>query len=247
MRDDSRPAALAAYRRFFDGFNSRDARSWAAALHFPHVRVSSRGPVTVVPSAEQHVAAMSWNAVEATGWDRSVEREPEIVHAGARCAHIAGGWTRYTKDNEPILSTFVTYVLTSVEGTWGVQARFAVDPGPSGLTSEHAETAVAVVRRYLDCWNAGRFAEAAKGLNYPAVQVHPGQLVVWRSEAEHAAWLAGRPRREVGITGARVVQAGPTAVNLSLRLSDDGREVDTLVLVTLRDGHWGFQAESTIE
>jgi hypothetical protein len=99
---------MAAYRRFFAGFNSRQPDQWAGALHFPHVRVSSRGPVSVVPTMEDHIAAMSWNAVEATGWDRSVEQEPEIVHAGDSRIHIAGGWTRLTKDNTPILSSHVT-------------------------------------------------------------------------------------------------------------------------------------------
>jgi len=83
---------------------------------------------------EAHVAAMSWNAVEATGWDHSVEREPEIVHAGADRFHIAGGWTRYTKENAPILSTYVTYVVTRIGASWGIQSRFAVDPGPAGLS-----------------------------------------------------------------------------------------------------------------
>ncbi len=247
MAADQQTAALGAYRRFFAGFNSREAQAWAASLHFPHVRVSSRGPVQPVPSLGDHVAAMSWNPVEATGWDHSTEHEPEIVHTGDSRFHIAGGWTRYTKDDEPILSSYVTYVVTRLGDSWGIQSRFAVDPGPAGLSNEHVGAAVETVRRYLASWNAKRYTDAVQFLNYPAVQVHPGRLVVWSSEAEHRAWLDGQPWRPIMLVEARSVQAGPSAVNLALRLSDGGRESNSLVLVTERHGHWGFQAESTIE
>lgn len=247
MTDEARSAALAAYRRFFAAFNSRQPAEWAAALHFPHVRVSSRGPVSVVPSMEVHMAAMSWNAVEATGWDHSVEQEPEIVHAGEDRFHIAGGWTRFTKENDPILSTYVTYVVTRVGGSWGIQSRFAVDPGPGGLSDERVGVATDVVRQYLAEWNEKRFSDAATQLNFPAVQVHPGRLVVWNSAAEHRSWMEGQPWREITLVEARSIQAGPSAVNLAITLTEGGRRREALVLVTLRDGHWGVQAESTVE
>jgi hypothetical protein len=196
---------------------------------------------------EDHMAAMSWNAVEATGWDHSVEQEPEIVHAGDSRVHIAGGWTRYTKDNEPILSSYVTYVVTRLGDSWGIQSRFAVDPGPAGLSDEHVGTAIGLVRQYIADWNEKRFSDAATQLNFPAVQVHPGRLVVWNSAEEHRSWLEAQPRREITLVKARSIQAGPSAVNLALSLAEDGREIETLVLVTLREGHWGFQAESAIE
>ena len=92
--------------------------------------------------------------------------------------------------------------MTRLGDAWGIQSRFAVDPGPTGLSNEHVETAVEVVRNYLASWNAKRFSEAAEQLNYPAVQVHPGRLVVWNSAAEHRAWMDKQPWREIALTGA---------------------------------------------
>jgi hypothetical protein len=161
--------------------------------------------------------------------------------------HIAGGWTRYTKDNTPILSSHVTYVVTRIDDSWGIQSRFAVDPGPDGLSDEHVGTATELVRQYLSDWNEKRLSAAAARLNYPAVQVHPGRLVVWNTADEHRAWLEAKPWREIDLVEARAVQAGPTVVNLALFLRETGRERRCLVLVTLRDGHWGFQADSTVE
>lgn len=247
MADSPRASALAAYRRFFEGWNSRQPELWAGALHFPHVRISAQGPVNVVPSPEAHVAAMSWGAVEATGWDHSVEIPPEVIHEGQDRVHIAGGWTRYTKENEPIISSFVTYVITRIGDSWGIQSRFAVDPGPAGLSAEHVGTAEAVIRSYLTAWNEKRFHDATGELNYPAVQVYPGRVVSWHSSDEHLTWLVAQPWRKIGLAEIRPVQAGPSAVNFALTLTEDGRESQALVLVTLREGHWGFQAESTVE
>jgi len=247
MSAESRAAALAAYHRFFEGWNSRKPELWAGALHFPHVRVSAHGPVAVVPTMEAHVAAMSWTPVEATGWDHSTEHEPRVIHEGEERVHIAGGWTRYTKDNEPIVSSYVSYVITRIGDSWGIQSRFGVDPGAAGLTDEHVEDAQNVVRAYLNARNERRFVAAAGWLNYPAVQVHPASVISWKSADDHATWLEANAPRETRLAAAESVQAGPDAVNLALTIVEDGVERRRLVLVTLRDGHWGIQAESTVE
>ena len=36
----------AAYWSFFDRFNAKDAEGWAAAMSYPHVRVSASAPPT---------------------------------------------------------------------------------------------------------------------------------------------------------------------------------------------------------
>ena len=95
-------SAHEAYRRFFEAFNSRSPDAWAGTLHFPHVRVAPKGPIRVIDTMAEHIAGMSWDAVDATGWDHTVEVEPEIVHSGPSRVHIAGGWTRFTKANLPV-------------------------------------------------------------------------------------------------------------------------------------------------
>jgi hypothetical protein len=187
---------------------------------------------------------MSWDAVEATGWDHTEEVEPEIIQLGPSQVHIAGGWTRFTKTNEPIVSTRVTYIVTKVGKKWGIQSRFAVDAGAGG----EAEAAAGhVARGYLADWNGQRFAEAAAWLNYPAVQVHPGRIVAWASPEDHAEWLRVQPWREITLTSTRAIQSGANACSLALTLAEGGEPVESLILVTRRDGHWGFQAESTLE
>ncbi len=242
---DSRQAALAAYDRFFAGFNARDAEAWAEALAFPHVRVSHRGPVEVVATAEDYIAATSWERVEGTGWDHTRALEPRVIHEGGDRVHIAGGWTRFNSQNEPILSNLVTYVITQSAGHWGVQARFGIDPAGSNPAESGHTPAQAAVRAYLDDWNSERFEDAAARLNYPYVRVDPGRVTTWQTAAEHREWLDKQPWRAIEATDVRVVQAGHAAVTFALRLTDAAQPRDCLLLTTLRNGHWGVQAEST--
>ena len=142
MEDPPARSAHEAYRRFFEAFNSRSPGAWAGTLHFPHVRIAPGGPIRVIDTLAEHIAGMSWDAVDATGWDHTVEVEPEIVHSGPSRVHIAGGWTRFTKANQPILSTRVTYIVTKLQDDWAIQSRFAVDGG-DGNEAEAASERVA--------------------------------------------------------------------------------------------------------
>jgi hypothetical protein len=245
LETNSRKLALDAYYRFFETFNARDSEAWANALAFPHVRVSHRGPVEIVPTADAHVAATSWDRIESTGWDHTTSLEPRIVHEGTDRFHIAGGWTRYTRDQQPILSSLVTYVITRLTSTWGIQARFGVDPARDAAVESDTGPAKSVALAYLEDWNEKRFMEAAGRLNYPYVRVNPGEVVAWHSPSEHLTWLESQPWRAIQAPDVRVVQAGPSAVNLALQLTDGAVARNCLLLVTSRNGRWGIQAEST--
>ena len=58
MTADPREAALAAYWKFIDGFNSRSPERWSDGLNFPHVRVPGRAPVRFVATREEHDSGM---------------------------------------------------------------------------------------------------------------------------------------------------------------------------------------------
>ena len=128
----------AAYWSFFDRFNAKDAEGWAAAMSYPHVRVSASAPptrggrfdprtasfLTPTPADYTSMATQAgWERFEATGWVRTQGLEPRRVHETDDKVHLAGGWTRYRADDSPIISNRVLYVLTRLEQGWGIQAR----------------------------------------------------------------------------------------------------------------------------
>ena len=79
------------------------------------------------------------------------------------------------------------------------------------------------------------------------MQVHPGRIVTWNDLAAHTDWLQAQPWRTISLASTRVVQSGANACSLALTLAENGTSFESLILVTRRDGHWGFQGESTME
>jgi hypothetical protein len=239
--------ALAAYWHFFEGFNSRSAASWADGLNFPHSRISPNGEPQSILSAAEHMKAMSWNRVKQSGWDHSVGAQPTVVHASPDCCHVVGGWSRYTRDGEVIMTNHVSYVITrmTVNGSdhWGMQARFGVDPGPGGLSDEHAPTAVAIVHDFFAALEHQCLGEAA--INLPLVWVRAGRVEIAHDTRQVRTLLEAQQIDSVRECPIRSVQAGPRAVNVAVG-GDDQAMPRALLLVTERDGHWGIQALSII-
>ena len=125
--------ALAGYWRFFETFNTRDAYTFSSAMSYPHVRVSWAKYPTVLADMEAHALSVGWDRFIETGWDHTVGKEPKLIGMSESKAHIVGGWTRYTKDEQPILSNLVCYIVTRVNDQWGIQCRFGTDSGGESI------------------------------------------------------------------------------------------------------------------
>ena len=127
---------IEAYWNFFKSFNTRDAHQFSAALHYPHVRVSWRRDPRIVADAEAHALAQSWDQFIKTGWDHTEGAEPKVIQESPDKVHVEGGWTRMNAKNEPILSNRVVYIITRIDGSWGIQARYGIDPSPDDKPTE---------------------------------------------------------------------------------------------------------------
>lgn len=232
--------ALAAYWRFFDGFNSRDAATFTDSLNFPHVRLSPWGEPRVLAHRSEHERGVDFARLRESGWVRSVGAEPEVIHQGRDCVHVAGGWTRYDADDEPILSNYVTYVITCVDGHWGMQSRFGVDPGRAALDPTGGEAAREVASRWLDALAAGDYTQAGSLLHLPQIVISPGSIEVL-DEVD-----AGGSRAIGQSTSLRIVHAGPKAVTLAADgQGEHGQRCGSVLFVAERDGRWGIVARST--
>ena len=220
---DPETDALAAYWRFFEGCNTADSYLFTETLHFPHVRVSARGWANVVPDAETHARNNSFASLFAMGWDHTVGAIPEVLHVASDKVHIQGGWTRYTKDNEPIISNSVVYIATQLDGRWGIQARFGIDqsleeptPDPSADAADDeglagiAEKAQRIVCAALE--SAAGPAGNGKPFLYPYLAVHAGRIdSITDSSVPQQYWPPSRPR----VAEAQALQVGPTGANVA--------------------------------
>ena len=246
---DPETQALAAYWRFFEGTNSRDSRRFTQTLNFPHVRVSARGWAGVVPDATTHARNNSFESLLAMGWDHTVGVEPHVLHVAPNKVHLVGGWTRYTKDDQPIISNRVTYIATDVNGHWGMQSRYGIDeeldgPTPDPINAEHRErNAENVVAKALASVGTDN-AACAGHFHYPYLVIHPGRVQAFTD----AAHLRHRlPEEPLQLRSARALQAGPTGATVAFEAKRAGRPLKGICLVRIEGDDWRIKSGSFID
>lgn len=251
-----RHAALVALDRYLETWNSRDAAVWATSLHFPHVRPGP-GAFEMTRSPEEYVKGVNFEQTLKTGWHHSEWVLREVVQVGEDKVHAWGSWQRYTADGKPLAGSDITYIITRIDGRWGVQARFAA--GVTGVTPDErrgsAAAAMAAVTAFFSAWNSHDADPLAAAIHYPHVRVADGQVEIWRTEKEFTAGRdAGRQRTwyQTRIDSTRVVQITTNGVNVLVSFSRLGRDGGVLskdegvFLAVLRDGAWKIQARSTM-
>lgn len=235
-----------AYYQFFRADSAKDAEGWAAVMSYPHVRVSARGTGLYFETPAEYAAGATWSAREATGWVRSVGVEPVRVHESDDKVHLAGGWTRYNASDEPILRNRVTYILTRIDGSWGIQARFGTDSFREGEAVD-AAAPIGIVGEHLDRLAAADFDTAGGSVSHPLVDVGIGHVDRYRDHAEVVEGLtaaAGRPR---AVLDVHAVQAGARgAVVAASWEGTDGDRVQAVFLVGRLEGAWRIGGRSII-
>jgi hypothetical protein len=126
MTDDATSAARKAVEAFFAGFNNRSDDGMRAAMNFPHVRLAS-GRVRTVERAEDFTTPFD-RLTEVEGWHHSTLDACEVVHAGADKVHFDVTFSRYHDDGTRYATHRSLWVMTKLDGHWGVQARSSFAP-----------------------------------------------------------------------------------------------------------------------
>ena len=250
------PTPTAAYWSFFERFNARDPDGWAAAMSYPHVRVSAASPTPsprtasgFYPEAADYArmaAEAGWGRFEATGWVRTQGVTPRVVHVSETKVHLAGGWTRYRADGSAIISNRVLYVMTRTEEGWGIQARFGLDGWTrEGDFSAEGAAALAAVEEIAARVNRSDYAGLAELLSYPFTIIEVGAARQIENVEQQIADSAGREL--AGAPGsARVVEAGASGVHIAWTLIEGGREREEILLMAKREDGWRLAAASAM-
>ena len=236
-----------AYWEFFRADRAKDGQRWADVMSYPHVRVAAPTGSAWFETPEDYASNASWEAREATGWVLSRGVQPVRLHESADKVHLAGGWTRYNIDDESILSNRVTYVLTRLDGRWGIQARFGVDSFDEAENYETAaDAAVEVVERFHSALGAGDFETCAGLCGYPLTEVGIGEVQQFEdASAVHERFAKMTDRNHA--TEIRAVQTGSSGVVVSVTASGEkAGTVHSIFLVGNREGQWRIVGISPI-
>lgn len=110
---------------FMAAFNARDLKAFEATFNFPHVRLAS-GTVTIIQPGYHKPEMFSRGAL--ADWDHSAWQRREVIHAGADKVHLDTRFARFRKDGTLIGAFDSIYVVTRVDGLWGIQARSSFAP-----------------------------------------------------------------------------------------------------------------------
>ena len=126
---ESERHALAALDAYMATFNAHDWPANAETLNYPHVRIS--GPrVTTWDSAEAY-AATNQDRIDRTfeqGWHHSAFDQREALDSSDDKVHVLVRFTRYDEQGAALASYPSVWIVTLVDGHWGVQARSTFAP-----------------------------------------------------------------------------------------------------------------------
>ena len=260
-----------AYFGFFEADAAQDGDAWAAVMSYPHARVAASGEVLYFETARDYADDADWSSRVATGWVRTRGREPVRLHASSDRVLLLGGWTRFNAEDEPILWNRVAYILTRpgglhggtppatgecpncltrqrsgkappAEGSWGIQARFALGTYDGSddevRTNLAAEAATGVVRHYYDALSRGD-GDACAGLcRFPMIDVGVGHVTRIESGIELARRVGRKKTRFVNLD-ITAAQSGAKGVNVAVTADyASGGGEQTLIVVGRDSGTW---------
>ena len=118
-------AAQATLDAFMTAFNARDLKGFEASFNFPHVRFASNTVRTINPGDMKPDMFTTGSLVE---WDHSAWARRDVIHAGADKVHIDTRFNRYRKDGSVLGGFDSIYIVTHLNGHWGVQGRSSYAP-----------------------------------------------------------------------------------------------------------------------
>jgi len=110
---------------FMKAFNARDIAAYEDSFNFPHVRFAS-SKVTIINRGYHKPEMFTTGSL--TDWDHSAWQRRNVIHAGADKVHIDTRFSRFRKDGSVIGGFDSIYIVTRLDGRWGIQGRSSFAP-----------------------------------------------------------------------------------------------------------------------
>jgi hypothetical protein len=123
---ESEQQAVALLDEWMAAFNARDIERWAATFNYPSVRLAS-GRVIVLESPAS-LRRDTFERLASIGWERSAWDRHDVINSSDDKVHFDTRFSRYRADGSVIGTYDSIYVVTRLDGHWGVQARSSFAP-----------------------------------------------------------------------------------------------------------------------
>ncbi len=112
---------------FMDALNAYDSAGMEHCMHFPHPRIAV-GKVAVYEGPGSNPMDLFERLKKEDGWSHSRWVKRELIQCNESKAHVALSYTRFRADGSVIGIYDSLYILTKVDGHWGIQARSSFGP-----------------------------------------------------------------------------------------------------------------------
>ena len=109
---------------FMASFSASDPEAHTATYHFPHFRLA-QGNMASVQTREDAINGHKFifKNLPSTGWYRSEWIDRKIISISDSKVHVATRFRRLREDGSEIVTAESLYVLTKVNGRWGIKLR----------------------------------------------------------------------------------------------------------------------------
>ena len=112
---------------FFEAFNAMDGDGIRDTLHFPHVMIA--GVNVIVTEKPEDFVNLTPRWAETEGWHHSGIDSLNAVQSSDDKVHFLIEFSRYRADGYKYAAYQGLWILTKVDGRWGIQARSIFPPG----------------------------------------------------------------------------------------------------------------------
>ena len=140
--EDPATEAIASFRRWSIGFNTRDTEVQLAEMHFPHLRLAEdRFQWWATPKEFSAVQEENTRRLRQEGWDHTATLSIQPIQMGVNKVHLAIRQSRQHADGTEYNGFDTLWIFTKRNDRWGVQFRssFLTNTRASGLGSSDPE------------------------------------------------------------------------------------------------------------
>ena len=136
--EDPAEEAIASFRRWSDGFNTRNTEAQLAEMHFPHLRLAqNRFQQWTTPDEFRVVQEENTRRLKQEGWHHTATLSIWPIQVGVDKVHLAIRQSRQHADGTEYNGFDTLWIFTKRNSQWGVQFRssFLTNTRASGLGS----------------------------------------------------------------------------------------------------------------
>ena len=124
--DQSEAEARRVIEAYFPLFNKRDISGLLEVVNFPHIRIA-KGEITIIEAPEK------WGGDPTPldpreGWHRSGLDSVEFIQSSHDKVHAIVVFSRYKEDGSRYVTYPTLWIVTKVNGHWGIQIRSTFAP-----------------------------------------------------------------------------------------------------------------------